>query len=863
MTQVLGRGAQTVNDHWIKDLQEGDHHLYWLRNATVSEEVLPSLDGELELKRLMVRIGDEIVYTEEVLSQLLAKARKYATAEAGTAVKDCVITVPYYWSHAQRQSLLDAAALGGFNVLSLLNQNMAIALKFMTDRDFNDAPANVVFYDMGTSDLQVSIYRFDSQKGKGLTKWVNNATLLATSSDESLGGSAFDSAIVDIWVEEMKKKFGHDFVLPPQAITKLQKQAKKTKEILSANKEARASIESLVPDFDFKTSITRDTFEKKTEGLVERSLETLKRALEQAKLSPQEIDFFEMFGGGARIPKIQDALKTFIHPVALSRHLNTDEAAAFGAAIFAASKSSQHRVKEFNAKDGSFAHFPILVRATDEQGKSLVDSDDMGSLSEVEGAELDRVLYKESSRLGSRRTLKIKTDKDIYVEIKYAESAILDVGVSRLISRHKLSLPKDLHSRLNITDTPTAHIRFELTSSGTVQLTSADAQVPVVRQKIVVVKSEKEKKDVNGDDEADSSSKNTDASSNANTAGESSGSADNAAEEQSQEKNENSGSDSSKATEDKDVNGEDSVDGKDKKNAGDAETEDAKADSETPEPEEEEEKKEIRYIHSTTTVKLVQEPLATLGLSSTQMEEARKRLEILEEEEKVRLDTERAKSDLEALIYQIYDKMEESDAQKHSTSEERATLSEKLGVEAAWLEDEGSDTVKAEYVDRKNELSKMWNKIMTRIVETKEIPHAINMCRKSMALARDALITVEETRNVTESDIESAVEAIDRVAKFVDETEAAELARSAVEDPKTLSSEITSRCREFNWRIEFLAKRPKKLKQKPVPVNEAKTEETDTETASETANAAENTNHAAETPEPIDPTTQEAAKEEL
>jgi hypoxia up-regulated 1 len=816
MTQALGRGAVTNQDDWIKELEKGDHHLFWLRNATVSDEALPSLEGEPDLHRLMVQVGDSIVYTEEVLSQLLAKARQYATTEAGAPVKDCAITVPFYWSHAQRQALIDAAHLAGFNVLSLMNQNMAIAVKFLTDRDFDDGAKYVVFYDMGTSDLQVSLYRFESAKGKGKTKWINNATLIATAADSGLGGSAFDSIIADSWIDKVKAKFGNDFVLPPQAITKLQKQAKKTKEVLSANKESHVTIESLLPDYDFKTSISREEFEKKAEKLFERALVPLKKVMEAANLSPQQLDFFEMFGGGARIPKIQDALRAYLDPVPLSRHLNTDEAAAFGAAIYAASKSSQHRVKDFNVKDGSNAHYPVMVRATDIAGKSLVVEQDGNE------PELDKILYKETSRLGSRRTLKITTEKDIYVQLKYPASVELEEGVSHLISKHKISFPKDLHSRYNLTDTPTAHIRFEITSSGTVILTSADAQVPIITQKIVKVKVESPTQEHQTETSTENESS---ATSDENTASDKE-----ASEQATDEVNaENDASESS---------GEDSS----------RPNQSSEAD-ETPSPTEEvieekttvpEEKTEIREIHSTITVKLVLEPLASIGLTPAQLSEAKRRLKVLDDEEKDRLDTERAKSDLEALVYAIYDKLEDSDTKKFSTEEERAALTELLGTESTWLEEDGADAIKADYLDHKAALSKQWNKITTRISEARDFPIAVEKCQNTITAARDALVLIQETRNVTASDIESVLEAIGGVEEFVKTSQAEESAKANHEDPKVLSTQINVRCREFGWRIEYLSKRPRKAK----PVEPKVTVEPVTETTEESHTSTESANAA-------------------
>jgi hypoxia up-regulated 1 len=826
ITQVLGRGAKTVDESWIKDLQDGDHHLYWLRNATISEEALPTLEDEPEMNRVMAKVGESVVFTEEVLAQLLAKARQYASTEAGAPVKDCAITVPYYWSHAQRQALLDAAHLAGFNVLSLLNQNMAIALKFMTDRDFADGPANVVFYDMGTSDLQVSLYRFESVKGKGKTKWVNNATLLATASDSSLGGSTFDSAIVEMWLEKLKEKFGADFEFPPQTITKLQKQAKKTKEILSANKESHVAIESLLADFDFRASITRDEFERRTSQLVERALVPLKTVLDAAGLTPQQIDLFEMFGGGARIPKIQDTLKAFLNPVQLSRHLNTDEAAAFGAAIFAASKSSQHRVKEFIAKDGSNAHFPILVRATDAAGKPLVEDSSETEEVKSSGSELDRVLYKESSRLGSRRTLKIKTNKDIYIELKYPSSVQLAEGVSHLIARYQISFPKDLYTRYNVTDTPTAHIRFELTHSGTVLLTSADASVPIVTKKTIKVK-------------ADVSKDATSSSSDSTTTGTTDSSADidsDAADEASTEATQDSDAEASETT-----STDDSTD-QDNKKATETTDSDVKQEAEA-----QEEVTEIREVHSVTTVKLVLETVASLGLSPSQLSEAKRRLKVLDDEEKIRLETEHAKSDLEALIYSIYDKLEDSEIQQFSTSDERSALSDLLGVDSAWLEEDGAEATKSEYNERKNGINKLWSKITLRISEHKDLPIAVEKCQALINAGRETLIKIEATRNVTSADTTPVFESIDKVEEFIKTALETESKRTLTEDPTTLSSQVTSKCREFGWRIDFLLRKPRKSKPvEPKPSSDSEP----TSTPNDTSADAETTPQEAESASP-------------
>jgi hypoxia up-regulated 1 len=295
-----------------------------------------------------------------VFGQILAYAANIATNTMGSPVKDFSITVPPFWTHSQRQALLDAAKIAGVNVLSLINQNAAIALNFGIERTFKE-PEHVIFYDMGASNLQVSLYKFTSSEDKK-KKTFSGAQLLAQAWDDTLGGRAFDQAIVDYVLSKVQKE--KKITVEAKGLVKLQKAVKKAKEILTANKDTTLGVDSLVPDFDLRMKITREEVEGLFTDLFVRALEPVKRVLATSGLTVEQINAIEIVGGGVRIPKIQQLLQEHFNREQLDKHLNGDEAAVFGAALYAASISAQHRTREFKFKDAQFGHFPILVSKT-------------------------------------------------------------------------------------------------------------------------------------------------------------------------------------------------------------------------------------------------------------------------------------------------------------------------------------------------------------------------------------------------------------------------------------------------------------------------------------------------------------------
>lgn len=174
-----------------------------------------------------------------VLGQLFEKVMAMGKAELGHTIKDMSITVPSYWTHAQRRAILDAAELAGMNIMSLINQNLAIAVNYGIERgpSDGDAPQIVMFVDVGAMSTEVSIFKVEAVPGK--KKTAVQLTLLADAWDETVGGRYFDLLIADMIKAKATKQ---GIAISPSGLAKIMRQAKKSKEVLSANRETYYTV---------------------------------------------------------------------------------------------------------------------------------------------------------------------------------------------------------------------------------------------------------------------------------------------------------------------------------------------------------------------------------------------------------------------------------------------------------------------------------------------------------------------------------------------------------------------------------------------------------------------------------------------
>lgn len=300
----------------------------------------------------------------QLVAMYLAKIKQITARETKAVVSDVVLSVPAWFTDAQRRATQDAAEIAGLTLLRLINDTTAIALGYgITKLDLpstEEKPRRVVFIDIGHSNYTCSVVEF--RKGELNVK--------ATAWDRHFGGRNFDKALTDHFANEFKDKFKIDIRTNPKAWARTLTAAERLKKVLSANASAPLSIESLMDDIDVRTIVKREEMEEMVRPLLERIPGPLEQALAEAKLKPEDIDSVEMVGGCTRVPIIKETISKFFGKP-LSFTLNQDEAIARGCAFSCAILSPVFRVRDFAVHD--IVTYPIEFSW--EQSPDIPDED--------------------------------------------------------------------------------------------------------------------------------------------------------------------------------------------------------------------------------------------------------------------------------------------------------------------------------------------------------------------------------------------------------------------------------------------------------------------------------------------------------
>ena len=259
---------------------------------------------------------------EEIGAAVLQKMKATAEAFLGTPVKDAVITVPAYFNDSQRQATKDAGTIAGLNVLRIINEPTAAAIAYGLDKK-KEGEQNVLIFDLGGGTFDVSLLTLD----EGVFE------VKATAGDTHLGGSDFDTALVEYCAQEFKKKTKIDLITHPRAMRRLRTACERAKHTLSSATQASVEVDSLHEGHDFQTTITRAKFESLCESLIKRCMEPLEQVLRDSKISKDRIHEIVMVGGSSRIPKVRQMVSDFFNGKKLNDSVNPDEAVAYGAAV--------------------------------------------------------------------------------------------------------------------------------------------------------------------------------------------------------------------------------------------------------------------------------------------------------------------------------------------------------------------------------------------------------------------------------------------------------------------------------------------------------------------------------------------------
>uniref|UniRef100_A0A1A8PCK7 Heat shock protein 4b n=1 Tax=Nothobranchius rachovii TaxID=451742 RepID=A0A1A8PCK7_9TELE len=304
--------------------------------------------------KVMYMEEEKVFSIEQVTAMLLTKLKETAENALKKPVADCVVSVPCYYTDAERRSVIDAAQIAGLNCLRLMNETTAVALAYGIYKQDLPAPEekarNVVFVDLGHSGYQTSVCAFNKGKLK----------VLATACDPLLGGKDFDEVLVKHFCEEFGKKYKLDVKSKPRALVRLYQECEKLKKLMSANSsDLPLNIECFMNDIDVSGHMNRGHFEEMCVDILARVEPPLHSLLEQAKLKKEDVYAVEIIGGASRIPAVKERISKFFGKE-LSTTLNADEAVARGCALQCAILSPAFKVREFSITD--VVPYPISLK---------------------------------------------------------------------------------------------------------------------------------------------------------------------------------------------------------------------------------------------------------------------------------------------------------------------------------------------------------------------------------------------------------------------------------------------------------------------------------------------------------------------
>ncbi|XP_062983054.1 heat shock protein 105 kDa [Elgaria multicarinata webbii] len=334
--------GRTYNDPFIQKEKE-----------LVSYRLVPMKNGSVGIK-VMYMEEEHLFSVEQIMAMLLTKLKETAENNLKKPVTDCVISVPSFFTDAERRSLLDAAQVVGLNCLRLMNDMTAVSLNYGIYKQDLPAPEEkprlVVFIDMGHSAFQVSACAFSKGKLK----------VLGTAFDPFLGGKNFDEKLVDHFCAEIKAKYKLDPKSKIRALLRLYQECEKLKKLMSSNStDIPLNIECFMNDTDVSAKMNRAQFEELCADLLQRIEIPLRSLMDQIQLKVDDVQAVEVVGGATRIPAVKEKIGKFFGKD-VSTTLNADEAVARGCALQCAILSPAFKVREISITDA--IPYPISLQ---------------------------------------------------------------------------------------------------------------------------------------------------------------------------------------------------------------------------------------------------------------------------------------------------------------------------------------------------------------------------------------------------------------------------------------------------------------------------------------------------------------------
>lgn len=305
-------------------------------------------------------------YPEEIVGMLLRYVKYLSDKFSQSDIKDCVITVPNFFSYKERQAIHQSAQIAGLTVLGMVNENVGAAVQYSLERRFNKTE-NIIFFNMGSSYTQVSLVNFNTirqNQTNNKTIDYNTINVLAEAWDKNLGGRNFDYNIIkhlmDLFDNLPQRKGKNSVSKNLKIAEKMLQTAIQAKEVLSSNKDAVIQVLTVEDNLNLISKLAKETFEKISEKEFSRIYAPISSVLKSSNMTIEEIDQIELIGGSVRIPKVQEILRETAGANKIGTHMNGDEAVAFGTAFIAANFSSNIRTRKMELYHG--ANYELTIR---------------------------------------------------------------------------------------------------------------------------------------------------------------------------------------------------------------------------------------------------------------------------------------------------------------------------------------------------------------------------------------------------------------------------------------------------------------------------------------------------------------------
>ncbi|KAF2899628.1 hypothetical protein ILUMI_06537 [Ignelater luminosus] len=686
---------------------------------------------------------DTFYSPEELIAQLLSRAKEFAEHSAQQPIKECVLTVPGYFNQAERKALLQAAQLANLKVLQLINDYTAVALNYGIFRikDFNETTQYVMFYDMGASSTSATIVSYQTIKTKerGYLETHPQLSIIGVGYDRTLGGLEIQLRLRDYLAKKFNemKKTSNDVFKNPRAMAKLFKEAGRLKNVLSANTDHFAQIEGLLDDIDFKLRVTREELEEICQDLFDRVGAPVEQALKMAGLSTEVLNQVVLFGAGTRVPKVQEKLQK-IAGQELAKNINTDEAATMGAVYKAADLSTGFQVKKFITKDGVI--FPIQV---------IFERESEGAIKQVK-----RILFGLMNPYPQKKIITFnKHTHDFTFNVNYAEfdhlpqNEILNLGALNLtvISLEGVADAINKNKGDNI-ESKGIKAHFSLDESGVLKLIN----VELVVEKTVPPEAEKEEEEGPFSKLGSTISK--------LFTGETE------PEKPVHETPEEKPEEAAEAPEEKEPV-EKPVNETTKKN------ETATPPKNATEKESAKDAKP-KVVTLKEPIKAAEKILYIDKLNKKQLDESYKKLEKLTTIDRELNRRATALNNLESFVIDAQNKLYEDEFTQAATEEEIEKIRTACSTISDWLYEDGSDADADTYESKLNDLRLLTRDLYGRVFEHRERPEALNALRSMLNGSNHFL---ESAKNLTKStnpekDIFTDVE-IEMLQKVINETQ--------------------------------------------------------------------------------------------